>query len=178
MLKNLLLSMILPVALALPLSVSAQEAVPEHPGVSADMQTFVLRERLDADGLPVLDDQGKPVIDTVPVAEESVVPGDEISYVITVKNLGEAIEGMDMSFDVSPELSLITGSVTSSIHAEFGFSTGDDIGTVLPLLADGEGNPSDEFSAVGPDEVIRLHAAIPAVAEGETFTLSYNLNVR
>ncbi|MEP3669000.1 MAG: hypothetical protein ABJN42_19930 [Roseibium sp.] len=187
--NKVLLSLVLPAALSISAGLHAQtsdtSAVVQaktvaHPGVTALVQNFVLKERLDANGDAVLDESGEPMIDAIPIAEAEVVSGDEVKNLVELVNLGETIDQMDISFDIHAGAELLPDTISASSEATFGYSIGGNHSDITALFTGTESQEDlpDAFESIPEDIPVRLHVSIPEIEEKAQFVFTYNLRVR
>ncbi|MCE6958768.1 hypothetical protein LAZ40_06865 [Cereibacter sphaeroides] len=157
----------------------ATEASASDP-VTATMRASVLRPRLDANGLPLLGDDGKPIVDDVAVEEASVVPGDVVHYAIEIRNRGEAVEDLGIAFPIPAEMILLPESLASDVPADFGVTTLANPEKTIPVFAANKDAKivTPEFSVAATEGLSSLSVSIDEVRHETAARITYQLTVR
>lgn len=174
-------------ALALPVQASAQDESADaktaatesaNQGVQVGLEIMALRERLDEQGIPVWDAEGRAVMIEVPVTEVKVMPGDELIYQISLSNSGSDAESIELKLPLSVELALAPKSLQSDLEVKFQASSIDSE-EFFDIFADDQARElSEDYvngAAKGLDGLRAKVARLPQDAIGG---ITYQVTVR
>lgn len=174
-------------AFALPVQASAQDESADaktaatesaNQGVQVGLEIMALRERLDEQGIPVWDAEGRAVMIEVPVTEVKVMPGDELIYQISLSNSGSDAESIELKLPLSVELALAPKSLQSDLEVKFQASSIDSE-EFFDIFADDQARElSEDYvngAAKGLDGLRAKVARLPQDAIGG---ITYQVTVR
>lgn len=174
-------------ALALPVQASAQgesadakTAATEsaNQGVQVGLEIMALRERLDEQGIPVWDAEGRAVMIEVPVTEGKVMPGDELIYQISLSNGGSDAESIELKLPLSVELALDPTSLRSDLEVEFeASSVGSD--EFFSIFADDQATElSEDYLSGAAKGLDGLRAKVARLPQDANGGITYQVTVR
>lgn len=174
-------------ALALPVQASAQDESADaktaatesaNQGVQVGLEIMALRERLDEQGIPVWDAEGRAVMIEVPVTEVKVMPGDELIYQISLSNSGSDAESIELKLPLSVELALAPKSLQSDLEVKFQASSIDSE-EFFDIFADDQARELSEDYVNGAAKGLDgLRAKVARLPQDANSGITYQVTVR
>lgn len=174
-------------ALALPVQASAQDESADaktaatesaNQGVQVGLEIMALRERLDEQGIPVWDAEGRAVMIEVPVTEVKVMPGDELIYQISLSNSGSDAESIELKLPLSVELALAPKSLQSDLEVKFQASSIDSE-EFFDIFADDQARElSEDYLSGAAEGLDGLRAKVARLPQDAIGGITYQVTVR
>ena len=174
-------------ALALPVQASAQDESADaktaatesaSQGVQVGLEIMALRERLDEQGIPVWDAEGRAVMIEVPVTEVKVMPGDELIYQISLSNSGSDAESIELKLPLSVELALAPKSLQSDLEVKFQASSIDSE-EFFDIFADDQARElSEDYLSGAAEGLDGLRAKVARLPQDAIGGITYQVTVR
>lgn len=144
---------------------------------SVEPQSWIVTPQVDAEGAPVLDADGEPVVVLTPTEEGTVVPGAMVRYEFAVANpTDDSLSNVALASDFPAEMALEIGSFAGPEGMTVAFDTAEDPGVwhqihPIPPEAERESMPS-------LDAIDNLRVIVPDVPAGSQALVSYAAVVR
>lgn len=152
---------------------AAQEAPAQ---VQVTLAGFTLEPALAEDGTPVLDDNGDPVIQRIPLEDSVVTPGDQVLYVITLDN-PTADPALDLALgaQVAGELLLDPFSFTGPEGLDIAWADAETPDVYRPLFEEIDG---ETVMTADLDALRGLRLTLPALAPAAQHNVAYTVTLR
>lgn len=146
-----------------------------EPGIQA--QSWIVVAEVDAEGAPVLDDAGEPVVTLTPTQDGTVVPGATVRYEFAVANPTDApLSNVAMDSPFPAEMALEVGTFTGPEGMTVAFDTAGEPGVwhqIHPLPSE-----TERESMPSLDAIENLRVIVPDVPAGSQALVSYAAVVR
>jgi len=144
--------------------------------VQLTLAGYTLAPEMTGDGVPLLDEDGLPVILRVALDESVVTPGDEVLYVITLDNPTEE-PAMNLSLDaqVAPEVLLDPFSLfgPEGLHIEWADAETPDLFRPVFEEIDGE-----QVMTADLETLRTLRLTLPELPPQEQTSIEYTVTLR
>ena len=159
-----------------PLALAAQDQTDPLDTVQVALAGFTLEPERTDTGAPVLDEEGNPVMQRIPLDESVVIPGEQVLYVITVENpTEEPASDLQLGVQVAAELLLDPYSFNGPAGLVIYWADGDALTDFAPLFAEIDG---EMVLNADLDELRALRLTLPELQQSEQSSVEYTVTLR